>query len=154
MAEAIAYSRENLAPYYEDHIEEMKEVMSILAFLPDKDFSLCQKWLGDGRWTFLSQLFSEALLEHYGIPKEAPLCAVLKCGIVGMKTPDCGGEDENESCPTCHNGLRVVVDQMPMAHHPVSQIVCRVTHRVMDEDNFPYALPNGRVYSTEVCEFA
>lgn len=52
-------------------------------------------------------------------------------------------------CPTCSEVGSQLCSTLPFAYHPHSRLVCRVTHNVMDENNPPVVLPNGRVYSRQ-----
>jgi macrophage erythroblast attacher len=47
-------------------------------------------------------------------------------------------------------GLGVLAQEVPFAHHANSTIVCRITGKIMNEDNPPLAFDNGNVFSTEV----
>lgn len=52
-------------------------------------------------------------------------------------------------CPTCSELGSQLCIGLPFAFHPLSRLVCRVTHQVMDEHNPPFVLPNGYVYSKQ-----
>lgn len=52
-------------------------------------------------------------------------------------------------CPSCSDVGSVLCSGLPFAYHPHSRLVCRVTHKVMDEHNPPRVLPNGFVYSQD-----
>ena len=47
-------------------------------------------------------------------------------------------------------GLGKLADEVPLSHHANSTIVCRISGKIMDEDNMPMAFPDGYVYSREV----
>lgn len=47
-------------------------------------------------------------------------------------------------------GLGKLAEEVPFSHHANSTIVCRITGKIMDEDNMPMAFPRGSVYSLEV----
>lgn len=55
-------------------------------------------------------------------------------------------------CPCCSELGAQLCSGVPFAYHPHSRVVCRVTHKVMDEHNPPRVLPNGHVYSQEGIE--
>ncbi|GAB9466842.1 Macrophage erythroblast attacher [Globisporangium polare] len=55
-------------------------------------------------------------------------------------------------CPCCSDLGSQLCAGVPFAYHPHSRVVCRVTHKVMDEHNPPRVLPNGHVYSQEGIE--
>uniref|UniRef100_K3WE88 Macrophage erythroblast attacher n=1 Tax=Globisporangium ultimum (strain ATCC 200006 / CBS 805.95 / DAOM BR144) TaxID=431595 RepID=K3WE88_GLOUD len=52
-------------------------------------------------------------------------------------------------CPSCSDVGSELCKGIPFAYHPHSRLVCRITHKVMDEHNPPRVLPNGYVYSQE-----
>lgn len=55
-------------------------------------------------------------------------------------------------CPTCSEVGSQLCTSLPFACHPLSRLVCRVTHHVMDEHNPPFVLPNGYVYSKQAID--
>lgn len=56
----------------------------------------------------------------------------------------------NVDCPTCQEDMRVLANEVPMAHFVNSTLVCRISGDVMDSNNEPMAFPNGCVYSSKV----
>jgi macrophage erythroblast attacher len=56
----------------------------------------------------------------------------------------------NVDCPTCAPDLVVLASEVPMSHHVISTLVCRISGKVMDSSNPPMAFPNGYVYSYNV----
>ncbi|KAF1332366.1 Macrophage erythroblast attacher, partial [Globisporangium splendens] len=52
-------------------------------------------------------------------------------------------------CPACSDVGSELCKGIPFAYHPHSRLVCRITHKAMDEHNPPRVLPNGYVYSQE-----
>ena len=60
-------------------------------------------------------------------------------------------DGRNQDCPVCDtDGLGMLAREVPWSHHMNSTLICRITGRVMNEDDPPMVLPNGRVYSTSV----
>lgn len=58
---------------------------------------------------------------------------------------------KNDNCPVCDpNGLGILAKEVPWSHHVNSTLVCVLSGRIMDENDPPMALPNGRVYSLTV----
>jgi macrophage erythroblast attacher len=55
----------------------------------------------------------------------------------------CEGDD------TSSTGLGQLAKEVPSSHHVNSTIVCRLSGKIMDEDNMPMACPDGHVYSRE-----
>jgi len=48
----------------------------------------------------------------------------------------------------------MLAEEVPLSHHANSTIVCRISGKIMDEDNMPMAFPDGHVYSREVGRFS
>ncbi|KAN0059632.1 GID complex subunit containing RING finger motif [Thecaphora frezii] len=60
-------------------------------------------------------------------------------------------DDRNIDCPICDtDGLGTLAREVPWSHHANSTLVCSMSGKVMDENNPPMALPNGRVYALSV----
>eukprot|EP00511_Aplanochytrium_stocchinoi_P002006 CAMPEP_0204843876 /NCGR_PEP_ID=MMETSP1346-20131115/48237_1 /ASSEMBLY_ACC=CAM_ASM_000771 /TAXON_ID=215587 /ORGANISM="Aplanochytrium stocchinoi, Strain GSBS06" /LENGTH=524 /DNA_ID=CAMNT_0051983097 /DNA_START=178 /DNA_END=1752 /DNA_ORIENTATION=+ len=56
------------------------------------------------------------------------------------------------SCPACHPAYHDLAKSLPFAHTGQSQLVCRISGALMDENNPPMAFPNGQVYSLKALE--
>lgn len=60
-------------------------------------------------------------------------------------------ESKNNDCPVCDGaGLGQLAREVPWSHHINSTLVCRITGKIMNENDPPMVLPNGRVYSRTV----
>ncbi|PWY99198.1 hypothetical protein BCV70DRAFT_201402 [Testicularia cyperi] len=65
----------------------------------------------------------------------------------GVET-DPRAEIKNIDCPICDStGLGVLANEVPWSHHQNSTLVCSYSGSIMDDNNPPMALPNGRVYA-------
>ena len=112
------------------------------------------------RWNNLIQSFRLAIYNLNSIPTQPLLHLALYGGLVALKLPACYDQStKNVDCPVCEGegdqslGLGKLAEEVPFSHHSNSTIVCRITGKIMDEDNPPMAFPNGRVYSREVHAF-
>jgi len=56
------------------------------------------------------------------------------------------------SCPMCSSKGSQLCTKLPVSHHVRSRLICRVTKKVMDENNPPQILPNGIVYSKDAID--
>jgi len=76
----------------------------------------------------------------------------------GAKSGESGEENQSKklllqnefasvNCPACCEDFAEIVKNVPYSHYARSQLVCRVSGEVMDENNPPMALTNGQVYS-------
>ena len=76
----------------------------------------------------------------------------MYAGLASLKLPACYTHDtKNVDCPVCSGSLNILAKEVPFSHHVNSTIVCRITGRIMDDNNSPLAFPvNGNVYSKEV----
>lgn len=76
----------------------------------------------------------------------------MYAGLASLKLPACyDHETTNVDCPVCDPDLGSLATEVPFSHHVNSTIVCRITGRIMNEDNSPMAFPqSGSVYSREV----
>lgn len=60
-------------------------------------------------------------------------------------------ESKNTDCPVCDSaGLGQLAREVPWSHHINSTLVCQITGTIMNENDPPMVLPNGRVYSRTV----
>lgn len=62
------------------------------------------------------------------------------------------GAIESSASTTQALGLGKLAEEVPFSHHVNSTIVCRITGKIMDEDNWPLAFPDGNVYSVEAMQ--
>lgn len=78
----------------------------------------------------------------------------LQAGLSALKTQQCyEHENQNVNCPICDNStLGKLAEKLPLSHHVNSTIVCRISGKIMNENNPPMLLPNGRVYSFNVSD--
>ncbi len=83
---------------------------------------------------------------------EPLLHLALYAGLASLKLPACYDHTQhNPDCPVCDpEGLGRLAMEVPWSHHVNSTIVCRLSGKIMNEDNPPMAFPNGYVYSKEV----
>lgn len=98
------------------------------------------------------QSFRQAIFTLNTLPSEPLLHLALYAGLAALKLPACYERStKNDDCPVCDAALGRLANEVPASHHVNSTIVCSITGKIMDADNMPMALPNGYVYSKEVC---
>lgn len=104
------------------------------------------------RWNTLIQAFRLAIYNLSTLPSEPLLHLAMYAGLASLKLPACyDTQTKNVDCPVCDSSIGKLAEEVPFSHHVNSTIVCRITGRIMDEDNTPLAFPNsGQVYSKEV----
>ncbi|CCF50088.1 hypothetical protein NDA11_000191 [Ustilago hordei] len=110
------------------------------------------------RWSMLRESFRAAALQIHSLPPQPILHIALSAGLSSLKLPQCythlkdgaeeGGGGGNVDCPICDQaGLGKLASEVPWSHHQNSTLVCSKSGRIMDENDPPLALSNGRVYA-------
>jgi len=111
-----------------------------------------QRLYDDSRWAQLIRAFRFAIYNLNSLPTEPLLNLALYSGLASLKLPSCYDvSSHNVDCPVCDPSINILAEEVPYSHHANSTIVCRISGKIMDEDNMPMAFPNGNVYSREVC---
>lgn len=158
---AIAYMKKHLGPWNESHSQHIKQACALLAFPPSTSCGPYKRLYDLSRWATLTQSFRLAVYTLNTLPTEPLLHLSLYAGLASLKLPSCfDPATRNVDCPVCDGsgdmglgvGLNRLADEVPLSHHVNSTIVCRLSGKIMDEDNGPYAFPNGYVYSREALE--
>ncbi|KAF7729140.1 GID complex subunit containing RING finger motif [Apophysomyces ossiformis] len=150
--EAIAYAKKYLVPWEET---EQKKIMQAMGMLPFPSNTLCQPYkdlYDNGRWFELITQFRADNYALCSLTSHPLLSITLQAGLSALKTPQCYQHDNrNVNCPVCDTTtLGKLAEKLPLSHHVNSTIVCRISGKIMNEDNPPMLLPNGRVYSYSV----
>ncbi|CAO3591213.1 unnamed protein product [Absidia cylindrospora] len=149
--EAVAYAKKYLVPWQATESKRIMEAMGLLAYKKD---TLCEpfKTLYDPRrWQELVTQFRADNYALCSLTSHPLLSITLQAGLSAMKTTQCyQHENRNVNCPVCDgNTFGQLAEKLPLSHHVNSTVVCRISGRIMNEDNPPMLLPNGRVYSLE-----
>ncbi|KAM5531222.1 hypothetical protein V8D89_014812 [Ganoderma adspersum] len=148
--EAMAYSRKHLLPWNDTHHSQIVQATALLCCPPSTSCSPYKRLYDPSRWTTLIQSFRLAIYHLSTLPTEPLLHLAMYAGLASLKLPACYGHaTRNVDCPTCNAELGQLAREVPFSHHVNSTIVCRLTGRIMDEDNMPMAFDNGQVYSKE-----
>ncbi|CDR99447.1 hypothetical protein [Sporisorium scitamineum] len=99
------------------------------------------------RWTMLRDSFRACALQIHSLPPQPILHIALSAGLSSLKLPQCYLPTSTVDCPICGSGLGVLAKEVPWSHHQNSTLVCSYSGRVMDENDPPLVLSNGRVYA-------
>lgn len=102
------------------------------------------------RWSMLRDSFRAAALQIHSLPPQPLLHIALSAGLSSLKLPQCyhDSAEGNVDCPICDkDGLGRLAKEVPWSHHQNSTLVCSKSGRIMDENDPPLALSNGRVYA-------
>ncbi|KAF5379199.1 hypothetical protein D9615_005906 [Tricholomella constricta] len=160
--EAIAYSKKHLVPWQETHLAQIRSASALLAFPPDTTCGPYKRLYDPSRWHNLVHSFRAAIYTLNTLPTEPLLHLALYAGLASLKLPVCyDPATKNVDCPVCDGepgsgsqglGMGKLALEVPFSHHANSTIVCRISGKIMDEDNMPMAFPDGNVYSKEALE--
>ncbi|TFK26593.1 macrophage erythroblast attacher isoform 1 [Coprinopsis marcescibilis] len=157
--EAMAYMKKYMSSWHETHLPQIEQASALLAFLPGTDCVRYKRLYDPSRWNKLVHSFRTAIYSLNGLPNEPLLHLALYAGLVALKLHACyDSSTKNVDCPVCDGesgnsstplGLGKLAEEVPFSHHSNSTIVCRISGKIMDENNPPMAFPNGLVYSRE-----
>ncbi|KAI0318509.1 CTLH/CRA C-terminal to lish motif domain-containing protein [Amylostereum chailletii] len=151
--EAIAYSKKYLIPWQETHLAQIKQASALLAYPAHTPCSPYKRLYDPSRWEALVRSLRLTIFNLNTLPSEPLLHLALYGGLASLKLPSCyDHETKNPDCPVCDPWLGKLAEEVPFSHHVISTIVCRISGKIMNEDNPPMAFPNGSVYSRQALE--
>ncbi|KAG2117297.1 CTLH/CRA C-terminal to lish motif domain-containing protein [Suillus discolor] len=151
--EAMAYSKKHLVSWQETHLPQIMQAATLLAIKPSTTCGPYRRLYDDSRWLDLIQAFRLAIYNLNSLPTEPLLNLALYSGLASLKLPSCNDKSShNIDCPVCDPSINTLAREVPFSHHANSTIVCRISGKIMDEDNMPMMFPNGQVYSREALE--
>ncbi|KAJ3519087.1 hypothetical protein NMY22_g13357 [Coprinellus aureogranulatus] len=160
LTEAIAYSQKYLAPWADTQLQQIYKASGLLGFSETTTCRQYKRMYDRSRWDTLIRSFRNAIYTLNSIPTEPLLHLALYAGLTALKLPACyDPTTKNVDCPVCDSsgdtplGLGKLAEEVPYTHHSISTLVCRITGKIMDENNPPMAFPSsGQVYSQEALE--
>ncbi|KIL65445.1 hypothetical protein M378DRAFT_105136 [Amanita muscaria Koide BX008] len=161
--DAISYAKKHLVQWQESHMSDILHASTLIAFHPNTTCLPYRRLYDPARWNALVQSFRLTAYNLNTLPTSPLLHLSLYAGLAALKSPLCfNPATKNVDCPVCdidarvdpssQGGLGKLAEQVPTSHHANSTIVCRITGKIMDEDNMPMAFPDGQVYSREALE--
>ncbi|CAG8434711.1 7797_t:CDS:2 [Diversispora eburnea] len=138
-----------LKPRSDPLLAQFLQMMGTLAFPPNTTCPPYKALYDPSRWEALIEQFRADFYALNSLPSQPLLNVTLQAGLSALKTPMCYQHDnKNINCPVCSpDTLGILAQDLPMSHHVNSTIVCRISGKIMNENNPPMALPNGYVYS-------
>ncbi|GAN10010.1 macrophage erythroblast attacher protein [Mucor ambiguus] len=147
--DAIAYANKYLTPWKTTEEKRIGQAMGLLAYKSDTQCQPYKDMYDPSRWQELIDQFRSDFYALGSLTSHPLLSITLQAGLSALKTPQCyEHENQNVNCPICDNQtLGSLAEKLPLSHHVNSTIVCRISGKIMNEDNPPMLLPNGRVYS-------
>ncbi|MEE6462760.1 hypothetical protein FKM82_001697 [Ascaphus truei] len=151
--DAVRHARKHFSQAEGSQLDEVRQVMGMLAFPSDTHISPYKDLLDPARWRMLIQQFRYDNYRLHQLGNNSVFTITLQAGLSAIKTPQCYKEDgtsKNPDCPVCSKSLNKLAQPLPMAHCANSRLVCKISGDVMNENNPPMMLPNGYVYGYNV----
>uniref|UniRef100_A0A7M4DYJ8 E3 ubiquitin-protein transferase MAEA n=1 Tax=Crocodylus porosus TaxID=8502 RepID=A0A7M4DYJ8_CROPO len=145
----LRHARKHFSQAEGSQLDEVRQVMGMLAFPSDTHISPYKDLLDPARWRMLIQQFRYDNYRLHQLGNNSVFTITLQAGLSAIKTPQCYKEDgssKNPDCPVCSKSLNKLAQPLPMAHCANSRLVCKISGDVMNENNPPMMLPNGYVY--------
>ncbi|CAO3679601.1 unnamed protein product [Rhizopus stolonifer] len=147
--EAIVYAQKHLAAWKATEDVRIGQAMGLLAYKSDTRCQPYKDLYDERRW---SELIEQFRSDYYALCSLTPypmMSITLQSGLSALKTQQCYEHDnKNVNCPVCDSDtLGKLAERLPLSHHVNSTLVCRLSGKIMNENNPPMLLPNGRVYS-------
>ncbi|KIP04735.1 hypothetical protein PHLGIDRAFT_109198 [Phlebiopsis gigantea 11061_1 CR5-6] len=154
LLDAINYQKKHLIQWQDSHAAQIQQASALLAYTPSSAFGPYKRLYDLARWTNLVQSFRLAIYNLSTLPTEPLLHLAMYAGLASLKLPACyDHETQNIDCPVCDPNLGLLAKEVPFSHHVNSTIVCRLSGKIIDENNFPLAFPqHGHAYSKEALE--
>jgi len=165
--EAVKYARKFLCSEDESQLEQVQQIMGLLAFPVDTCIQPYKDLLDKSRWQSLIHQFRSDNYKLHQLSSQSVLSVALQAGLSSLKTPHCykqlnisglpgyvmdtkgGSEDRNIECPVCHPPLNTLAMGLPFSHCSQSRLVCYMSGNPLNENNIPMMLPNGHVYGEQ-----
>ncbi|OCF42887.1 macrophage erythroblast attacher isoform 1 [Kwoniella heveanensis CBS 569] len=86
---AIAYSRKNLSPWADTHMNELQQGMTLLAFGEKTGVGLYRKLYDQSQWEYVRSQFRETFFNLYAQPSQSVLSLALSAGLSSLRLPSC-----------------------------------------------------------------
>lgn len=154
---AIKISQKYFSNWLEGNYKEIREALSLICWLPflGKEINWnnglmknYEKLLNPSQWKVLENQFEKDFVSVYQIDESSQLIKTVRTGLSVLKTRKCNPLlTETSECPACFGPLGTIAKDLPYGHFETTKIRCRITGKLMGEDDPPMALPNGQVYS-------
>lgn len=146
-ADAIVYARQHLARWAATQMEEIRKVAGLLAFSePGARCASHAAMLADTRWRELVEMFRQELYKLHALPPVSLITMHVQSGLAALNATLPGDAPRSRADPLRLPTFATLATVLPRAKHSNSQLICAMSHEIMDEDNAPLVLPNGYVY--------
>lgn len=146
-AEAIAYARRHLARWAGTQLPEIRAAAGLLAFArPGARCAAHAALLAGERWRDLADRFRFEFYRLHALPPVSLLTLHVQSGLAALNASLGVDAPRSRADPLRLPAFAALAAALPRAKHSNSQLICALSHDLMDEDNAPLVLPNGYVY--------
>lgn len=159
---ALKASQKHFPAWLETSYREIREALALICWLPflrkgirwnNGLMGKYENLLGEEQWEELKTQFQKDFVTVYQVDQGSQLIKTVKTGLSALKTRQCAQDDSCDSeCPACSGPLKELAGTLPFGHFEITKMRCRITGKLMGEDDPPMALPNGQVYSVSGLE--
>ena len=146
-SDAVTHARAHLsvlAASSERHLNELSGAMLALA-APRSDAAQH----ADVAWGDLATMFTREACRCYGLQQNSLLDTYVQAGLIALKDPVSDNASSTPDDPMRYSECAGMAQELPRTKRTRSRLICPMTNKIMDEDNPPLVLGNGRVYSKE-----
>ncbi|CAI2373316.1 unnamed protein product [Moneuplotes crassus] len=147
---AVEYARDNFSGIGKDNLPKLQRIMGMLSH-PTENLMKIPRYMelfSDEKWESLVDMFIEESCKIYSLTKTPMLMKCMSIGCCLLKTIFCSDDEFfNESCPTCSLSFRKICSEVPFVQKSHTSLICRISGKLMDENNPPLMLPNSHIYS-------
>ena len=156
---SIKLSQKYFPGWLETNYQEIRETLALICWFPflgkgiNWSNGIVKKYeiLFDEeiQWEIIKEQFKKDFITIYQVDQSSQLIKTVRAGLSVLKTRQCNKiiEGEDSECPACSGPLKDLANQLPFGHFETTKIRCRITGKLVSEDDPPMALPNGQVYS-------
>lgn len=152
--EAVKHARKHFTNLEDGQLNDVQQVMGLLAFPNDTNIVKYKALLDESRWQMLVQQFRQENFKLYQLSTYSVFSVALQAGLSALKTPQCYKADteRNNDCPVCTQPLNILASTLPYAHCSQSRLICSISGEALNEHNHPLMLPNGYVYGEKALQ--
>ena len=150
--QGIQYARKYFPKFGREYHWKLEKTMMLLAIGDNEEIGNMTDYYKPERWQELSDRFAHTSYHLHSLTTESLMSLTLQAGLSSLKTIFCGDtETLNENCPTCNHLIAQLGKDLPYSTHLHTTLVCKISGHIMDDLNPPLLLPNGHIYSENVC---
>ncbi|KAL1238677.1 E3 ubiquitin-protein transferase MAEA [Trichinella spiralis] len=123
---------------------QLMPILGLLAFHPASNCERYKSLMSGDRWDELVEVFRAA--SRQSKPLRSPTHGSDDSQENALRQSRLAQQQLQQQCPTCTDEVRLLSEQLPVAHVSQSRLICPYSGEPLNENNPPFVLPNGFVY--------